>query len=361
MFLSKPETVKMLNSYFIPCFVDFVNTAPGSRRWYLALRARLFERRREFNYRGGPQLWVVSPEGEPMAAFHVEDVQLFKDQVESTLARLVQRLGKPPGPPLARYVPRALSGMARDDIALHITSRFLLDDTLASLEPRVKASLDYDVPPIPAAPPPPSTLFRIRVKSPIDEWCVLNRAQEEALLPPAGARPGDAYAVPAEAASPIFRHMCPPTTNFNLAGEVLEAELNGRVAVSGSEIRVQLSGRYGCQHQLWHARDKNVAEATVNGFLVFDATTRHLTRFGLVTDLGVYGDHKGLRIPYTASAELWTGTRGSLASRAPLPAQLPADDVRSREYPEQEGGPSALQGRQFAPPATAPASPDGGR
>ncbi|NDD30500.1 MAG: hypothetical protein EB084_19755 [Proteobacteria bacterium] len=350
MFLSKPQTIETLNAYFIPCFVDFVNTDPESRDWYLRLRARFYERRRDFNYRGGPQLWIISPEGEPVAGFHVEDVEAHAEKVEKVINQVVADMHHAPGAPLARYVPGVLENMEPDDIALHVSARFLLDGDLKSQEPRVVASLNYDVPPIPAPPPPSKLLFSIRVKSPIDDWCVLSHAQEESMLPPAGAKRGATYDIPADVVARLVRHMCPPTTNFDLAGAVLESSLRGSVSETGPETRVLLSGRYACEHQLWHGKDKNVAEANVTGYLTFTPSSRRLTAFGLVTDPGIYGDHKGLRVPFSATAELWTGYHGKVARRAPLPPHLPVSDPKSGEFPQQPGGPSDLQGKQFTPP-----------
>lgn len=312
MFLAKPEVIERLNAYYVPVSIDVTRLRPGNRGWYDRLLAQL---RPKYPFVMGPSAWIVAPDGKPLRCIDVQQIQHDPEAVVRILGDVTAELGLQKGPPLGSYVPEDLQHMKPDDVALHVTSRFLLDAELNSLDRRVQVSLSLpSIPPNPAPVIPVKELFGIRLISPIDEWCVLSGEERGRLLPPAGRGVGAAYAIPSGVAALVYRHLCPPTFNAHLDGAVLESQMTGTVVRAEGETVIALRGRYACQHQLWGGPDTNIAEGDVCGYLRFDTATRRITSLGLATDPGIYGDRAGFRVPFVAVAELWKGPRGADAA-----------------------------------------------
>jgi len=141
------------------------------------------------------------------------------------------------------------------------------------------------------------------------------------LLPPPGLGKGGTYTVAPATASTIYRHFCPPTFNAHLSGRVLVSDMTGKVVSAGNETVVQLNGSFASEHQLWGGPDPNIAEGYVVGYLTFDPKTREITRFGMTTDPGVYGDRKGFRVPFVTTATLWKGGYDGADVRSRLVSQ----------------------------------------
>lgn len=311
MFLAKPEVIETLNAYYIPIALD-VFLPESSMRWYHKLKAELVP---TYPFAKGPSAWIVSPEGKPLRCIDVKVLQHRMDEALAELKAVVAEQGIVAGKALRTYMPQELKHKQAGDLALHVTTRFLLDYDLNGLDGRVPVSLE--VPPVPAMPAPilpVKDLFRIRLLSPIDEWCLVPAAQKAELLPPPGAGPGSSYTIPPRTAAIIYRRLCPPTFNAHLDGLVLDARMVGMVRSVGEETRVELRGAFASEHQLWGGKDENIAEGRVVGYLAFDSSSRDVTRFGMTTDPGVYGDRRGFRVPFVATAELWKSDRPSVAA-----------------------------------------------
>jgi hypothetical protein len=323
VFLAKPEVIQTLNAYYVPVANDDLKLPQRSKAWFNRLKPQMMAK---YSFAFGPSAWIIAPDGKPLNCIDVKTLQHNSDEAMKVMTSVVADMKLKPGPTLARHVPDEFKSRKADDVALHVTTRFLLDSQMNTLDPRVAVSLQLpQIPPVPAPMIDVREMFNIRIRSPIDEWLMMGAQQAGQLLPPRGLAAGGTYNVPASAAAIIYRHLCPPTFNAHLAGAVLDSNLVGTVVQAGDETVVQLDGAYACEHRLWGASDANIAEGTVVGYLHFDSATRQITRLGLTTDPGVYGDRSGFRVPFVATAELWKGGYDPLNTAAVTePADGPA-------------------------------------
>jgi hypothetical protein len=302
VFFAQTDTREVLNDYFIPVTVDST-TDEGHEYWFMRLQTQL---RAKYPYVMGPCAWVVTPDGTPLRVFDVKTVQHRPDYTVKELRAVVAEQHLKKGAPLPFNIPDTLKAAKADDTILHVNARFLVDDALNSLDSRVSCLLNMaPVAPNPAPVLPLPILFKIRSLSPVDEWLTLTAEQRQELLPPASTGSGRSYKVPEATSAIIFRHLCPPTFNARLDGSVFENQMTGRVARVGKETEVELRGHFAEQHHIWGSPDNNLAEGDVLGYVRFDTATRIITKIGLTTDPGVYGDRVGFRVPFSATVELW--------------------------------------------------------
>jgi hypothetical protein len=116
----------------------------------------------------------------------------------------------------------------------------------------------------------------------------LLREEWSAFLPPAGARPGQGWAVPRGVAEKLLRHAYPPLPHWDQRlARVTACELRCRVtAVSAGEVRFRLEGRL----EMIYPDQGKPTDGRVEARLVGTAAAddRALTAFALTSDGGRY-------------------------------------------------------------------------
>jgi hypothetical protein len=260
--LSSPEVIDLLNGFFVPVFAvneDYRDDGPAPeaetaqyRRIYReALAAKLSA--------GTVHAYVVDPAGHPIDSLHVAEAAR-PDRLAAMLHRVMRARKLTKGPTLVR--PHTLSAPpphAPGSLVLHLTAR--------------GHGSSWD-------------------GFPSENWIVLAPEQLEGLLPVAEPRAGRAWDVREEVATAILTHFYPQTENNDVSTHRIERRrLHGTIeSVADGVARARIVGRVRMTHRFYPGReDGNVVDASVVGYLDFEAATRRVRRLRLVTDGASYG------------------------------------------------------------------------
>jgi hypothetical protein len=146
---------------------------------------------------------------------------------------------------------------------------------------------------------------------PSENWLVLQRSEGAKWLPTEAVKPGQTWEVPSDAATPLLTYFFPQTEVCSFARlteengpyhhHMEQQKLTAKVlSVTGDTVRVRLEGRVVIKHRFYPNRDdRNVAEATVLGYLEFDPARHTIQSLRLVTEQATYARH-----PYTVALRL---------------------------------------------------------
>jgi hypothetical protein len=146
---------------------------------------------------------------------------------------------------------------------------------------------------------------------PAENWIVLKQADWQKWLPSEVVKPTQTWDVPREPTALLLTCFFPQTEVCSFADltaedghykhRIEQQKLTAKVlSINGDVVRVRLDGSVRIKHQFYPGRDdKNVAEASVIGYLEFDASKKTIKTLRLVTDQAMYGSHR-----YTVAVRL---------------------------------------------------------
>ena len=264
--LSNDQVISLLNSSFVPVYAvneDYGKFGPApaeekkelSRIYHAANEARLST--------GTVHVYILTPDGRPIDSLHVAEAAKT-DRLLALLARAVDTLKVPAGKPLVTPAPQSAAPPARDGaLVLHLTARGEGHGSWREF--------------------------------PAENWIVLDREKAASLLPAGDPAPGGRWEIGPQAAGGLLTYFYPQTENNDVSTNRMEkAALRGEaMSVEGGVVRARLSGELRMQHSFYpHRPDDKVVEATVLGYLWFEADARRIRALELVTESGTYGKEK---------------------------------------------------------------------
>jgi hypothetical protein len=264
---SNDQVIDLLNRYYVPIHVSIDEyyfkdgTAPGADREELRQIVKKA-------WDGKPNLlppdahcYVLAPDGQPIDNMGLPNITVSERMMEF-LERNIRKLKTPAGEPLVK--PAALAATPPrakpDALVLHLTARYL-----------------------------PSTGAWGQL--PAEDWIVLERNDWTKLLGPEEAITGTTWDVDKEVATKLLTHFYPPSPNTNLASNrfdqhALRATL---VSVRAGVAQARIEGNLRMKHFFLPRQDDHQVEATVFGFVEYEAKTKKIRSVRLVTEKATYG------------------------------------------------------------------------
>jgi hypothetical protein len=279
--LSNDRVISLLNQYFVPVYLsneDFRDSGaapPAEKAELHRIHGEGYAAKLSV---GTVHAYVLAPDGHLVDSMHTVEVAK-PDKLTAMLERAVQKFALQPGTPVVKPCPPAPPSAGRDQLRLHVTARYL-----------ERHGDDY-------------TLVRNAGGNwsalPGEDWLLLDRSQWSKLLPPSGAKPGDAWTIDGSLAETILTRFYPPTENNDLATNRFESVALKATLVSVTSViaRARLEGRFRLKHPFYHKEDGNHAEAGVVGFLEYEPVGGRIRSLRLVTDQASYGE-AGRTQPY---------------------------------------------------------------
>lgn len=216
-------------------------------------------------------VYLVGADGKGLASMIVSDAAQG-DKLQKLLDATVARLGVPEGKPLVKPVGQAPPPKGEEGgLVLHLVSRF---DHRGSWG-----------------------------EFPSENWIVLGRADVGKLLPPDEAT--KTWEIDRATAIKILTHFYPQVETCDFDREVAtdsphrhrveDARLNAKIfGTEGGTVTAWLTcKKLRMKHTFYPGRDDdNYVDATVLGYMEFDAKTRQVRKLRLITDSASYGKHK---------------------------------------------------------------------
>jgi hypothetical protein len=296
--LSNSKVIDLLNRYFVPVTVDgiFVQFNPSvpadEKKAYQAVFQKFQQLNKEKRAAGQPTLsvgvvhaYVLAPDGRPMDSLHVAEAK--PEQVVQMLQRAIDVLKTPAAKPLTEPCPQ--STPPRTDatsLTLHLTARYLVPRNFPDARKEIRGSFV----------PHKAVLGEERSGQwdalPAEDWIVLKEADWKKLLPAGKVQLETRWDMDKEVASQFLVRFYPTTENNDLSKNRIDTQsLKATVvSVNGGKARATIEGELKMKHTFYTDRDdKNFVEATLAGYLDFEAEPQRILTLRLVVDKGTYG------------------------------------------------------------------------
>jgi hypothetical protein len=264
--LSKKVVSDTLNRYFVPVYTsneDYRDDGPApaeERAAYQKIYRAALDKKLSA---GTVHAYVLSPAGEVVDSLHVADAARG-DNLLKMLNRAVERFkpqaGEPLVPPRTQSAPPAAQ---QGGLVLHLTAR------AQGTNPSDDSWHAY----------------------PSEDWIVLDPADVGKLVPP-GAPPaaGAAWDIDRDVATKVLTHFYPQTENNDVSKNRIErVGLKATVvSTAGGVVRARLDGDLRMRHPFYHKDTPDMVDATVVGYLDFDARERLVKQLKLATTRATY-------------------------------------------------------------------------
>lgn len=294
--LSNESVISLLNSSFVPVYVDgvYLSHNESASADEKAAYRRLFEEFSRFNRdaeaKGGAKTsigsvhaYILTADGRAFDSLHVAEAKASRviDMLRRAIEQLKPAAGGPAVEPAAQSsAPKAPPG----SLVLHLTARYL------HLKPGEKET------PAELVPVHTSALGTDRAGNwsdlPSENWIVLEPAEWQKLVPAGELAVGRSWEVDREVATKIYLRFYPDTESNDFAENRIDRQsLRAKiVSVADGLARVQLEGELKMKHPFYpHREDDNFVEATVAGYLDYEIGPRRILSLRLVTDEATYG------------------------------------------------------------------------
>lgn len=276
--LSNPKVIELLNSRYVPAYLsneDLREQGPAPPTDKAEMR-RIYKEALDAGMSAGSvHAYVVAPDGKVVDSMHTVGVSKPAELIPM-LERNARKLGVRPGAALVKPAPPQPPACLPSATRLHLTARWLerKGDDFALVH---DAGGNWSA-------------------LPSVEWIDLTEAESKALLPVNRPAVGSEWTVSSPLAKKILVHFYPPTENWEITTNVIEAILlTGRVeSISGGFATARLNGRLRMRHPFYHKPDDKVVNATIAGIVEFSLSGRRVRSLRLVTDEATYGGQAGV-------------------------------------------------------------------
>ena len=260
---SQTKVIEKLNAYFVPVYLAQEDLAadgaapPADKAEY----QRIFrEALAQGLSTGTVHVLLIAPDGKPLDSLHVANAAKTETLL-AMLDRTIEKLKLEPGKPLVVPKPQSSPPTSQEgSLVLHLTSQSL----------RGGGSWDGIS----------------------ENWIVYEPKEILRLLPPGVPSAGDQWQIDPQLAARLLTHVYPVTENNDVTqNKILEQSLSGRiVSREGSRVLARLDGRLKMRHNFYYKDDGNTVEATLAGYVEFDAGERPQIRsLKLATVKASYG------------------------------------------------------------------------
>jgi RNA polymerase sigma factor (sigma-70 family) len=261
--LADERVIALLNRSFVPVY----SCNDGSLREGFASEAVNQERQRIYSAAldakmtaGTDCIYILTPDGTVFDAINIrtaKKVDLLLERLHAAVTKLRPSEGPPVVAPQAQSV---LPAVPPGGIVLHLTARVFGRTAWCEF--------------------------------PSENWIVLSAEQATRLLPPETCPVGSFWDIDADLQRGLLTYFYPQTENNGVSTNLFERHtLRARVISVGPTVtRVRLDGGLRMKHTFYPTRpDDYRVDATVDGYIDFDTTTRRIRSVRLATEQAIYG------------------------------------------------------------------------
>jgi hypothetical protein len=260
---SQTKVIEKLNAYFVPVYLAQEDLAtngaapPADKAEY----QRIFrEALAQGLSTGTVHVFLIAPDGKPLDSLHVANAAKTETLL-AMLDRTIAKLKLEPGKPLVVPKPQSSPPTSQEgSLVLHLASQSL----------RGGGSWDGIS----------------------ENWIVYEPKEIPRLLPKGDPAAGDQWQIDPKLAARLLTHVYPVTENNDVTqNKITDQSLSGRVVSrEGSRVLARLDGRLKMRHNFYYKDDGNTVEATLAGYVEFDAGERPQVRsLKLATVKASYG------------------------------------------------------------------------
>jgi hypothetical protein len=274
--LSNPKVIDLLNSHFV-CVFTTNGASSGDKevdRKESAERQRLFQEFTKAKLSTGEvSPYILTSDAHALNRLSIGPA-LEKDNLmqmlEKTVADLKLAKGKPVVKPMPQVVPPKVPP---GSLILHLTARKLIE---------------------------PGSWNEF----PSEDFIILDKEEAGKLLPKDKAETGVAWEIDKKMTRHLLTHFFPQTETTTPREDLLLAEdgphkhrieqqqLKAKViSTQNGTVRIRLSGNVKLHHSFYPGREDKeaIVDASIVGYLDFDADSRKITALSMATDKAVYG------------------------------------------------------------------------
>jgi hypothetical protein len=269
--LSDQAVINLLNHYFVPVYSSNEDSGPqgtGAPE-EKAEHIRIYrEAMRSPCGAGAVFVFVLDPEGHVIGGMDAAHASRGNALVQM-LQGVVDKLHTTAGPPAVKPTPQSQPPRAEgSSLVLHLTAR-----SFRKVAPWGEV--------------------------PGENWIVLSRVESEALLPSGEWKVGSSWSVPDLLTRRLLSNFYPPMEDIDTRDDrsrIEKASLGFTViSVTPEVVQLRLDGTLKMKRTFYARRnDNNFVEAIVIGLLEFDAVSRRINEFSLVTEKATYGPSNAL-------------------------------------------------------------------
>ncbi|MFT5525064.1 MAG: hypothetical protein ACI9HK_003030 [Pirellulaceae bacterium] len=303
--LSNQKVIELLNSHFIPVYVDGTylqansDTEAAELKAYRELFAELNRANGQRKKSGQSQLsigtvhaYVFKADGDALDSRHV--AHAGPASVIEMLQNAVKTLQVPDGKPIvapSSQSPRP--DCANDALTLHLTARYLVPSNSSEARQGVQGEL---------VPLDASRLGGERSGQwsalPSEDWIVFNRNEWTQLLPKTQTPPnppiavGDTWQIEPKITEMLLTRFYPTTELNDLSKNRLDEQSLKLTALSVEKgrVRARIDGRLKMKHPFYPGRDDdNFVTATIVGVVEFDPAKPLISSLHIATENATYG------------------------------------------------------------------------
>jgi hypothetical protein len=277
--LSNAQVIALLNRHFVPVYIcnqDYTVGGSVPEEEKAELRRLRREAAEVQILDKHNQVWVLSPQGHPLATLETGNAARSKQMV-TYLERFLPEPRPDEGRPLIPPAPQSRRPLTGPDaVALHLTARYLeqKDDEYTPERIELGRNDNYHNRGVPA-----------------ENWIVLERGQWTKFLPSGASHVGSSWELDPQVAALLFQHMYPPTEDNDVTrNRIDEGKLQATVvAIDGGVVRARLDGKLKMKHRyLTETDDDNFVTATLTGYLDFEPGRPTLRSLRLITTTASY-------------------------------------------------------------------------
>jgi hypothetical protein len=260
---SEEAVIARLNKYFVPVYAvneDYAKDGPQpaeeKAEYDRIYRAALDAKRPA----GSVHVYLLTADGKYYDSMHVAKA-MEKGQLAELLDKMVKELKVEGGKPMVEPTPQSVAPKAEaGGIVLHLTARPL------------KGPGSWD--------------------GVSENWIVLSADEVNKLLPKGKVEAGAKWDLDKEVAAKLLLSFYPVTENNDLKKNRIDRhELKATaVSVEKGVVRARIEGSLKMKHAFYPGKaDDNFVDATLIGYLDFDAVEGRIRALRIVTDPATYG------------------------------------------------------------------------
>jgi RNA polymerase sigma factor (sigma-70 family) len=263
--LNDDRVIALLNRYFVPVYscnedrrdgtASAEEKAEGDRIYHTTIEAKMDS--------GTDCVYILTPDGKIFDSIRMRTASYANPLVER-LEQIVQKLGLTAGTAVAPIKSQMPPPPAEPgSVVLHLAARVFGRTAWCEF--------------------------------PAEEWHVLTAEDQAQLVSVPSFSVGASWDIPEELTRRLVPRFYPQTENNDLAKSLVERQvLRGTILTDRDGIvRARLEGSLRMKHNFYPDReDDRIVDATMVGFVDFDAASRRIRSLRLVTDEATYGEWK---------------------------------------------------------------------